>query len=111
VGLNGRPALCFNPLLGKVSDAFAPARLNLGAANATGLEWDARPAFLPRQVSAQCQGGVLKVSQPKSNAFRRVGSWADHKKAPGYNLFYADIESDALARVAGLTAARGTAHP
>lgn len=103
VGLNGRPALCFNPLLGKVSDAPAPAKLNLGAANATRLEWDARPAFLPRQVSTQCVGGVLKVSRPKSGMFRRTGSWADRKKAPGYNLFYEDIETDALARVAALT--------
>jgi hypothetical protein len=105
-GLNGRPALCFNPLLGRVGGAPAPAKLNLGAANATGLEWDARPAFLPRQVSTQCDGGVLKVSQPKSSAFRRVGSWADRKKVPGYNLFYADIEADALARVAALSRRR-----
>ena len=104
VGLDGRPPLCFNPLLGATTEALAPARLNLGAADATGLEWDARPAFLPRQVSAQCQGGLLRVSAPKSGEFRRRGSWADRKKVPGYSLFYADIEADARARVAALTA-------
>ena len=32
-----------------------PAKLGLGATNATGLEWGARPAFLTRQVSAVCK--------------------------------------------------------
>ena len=100
VTLSGRPALCFNPILGAVTDAVAPVRLNLGAANATGLEWDARPAFLARQVGAQCRGGVLHVTRPKSGAFKPTGSWADRRKAPPYNLFYADLEADARARVA-----------
>jgi len=102
--LNGRLPLCFNPLLGAVSDQPAPARLNLGAANATGLEWGARPPFLSRQVSAVCEGGVLHVSRPKSTALRRTGSWADRRKVPGYNLFYADLEADAKARLAALMA-------
>jgi hypothetical protein len=103
VTLDRRPALCFNPILGQTTDAPAPARLNLGAANATGLEWDARPAFLARQVSAQCKDGVLSTSRPKSAAFRRAGTWADRRKVPPYNLFYGDIEADALARTATLT--------
>jgi hypothetical protein len=103
VNLNRRPALCFNPILGATTNAPAPARLNLGAANATGLEWDARPAFMARQVGAQCLDGVLQVTRPKSAAFARNGSWTDRRKAPGYNLFYADLEADALARVANLT--------
>jgi hypothetical protein len=101
--LNRRPALCFNPILGETTNAPAPARLNLGAANATGLEWDARPAFLARQVGAQCKGGVLEITPPKSGAFKRTGSWADKRKVPGFNLFYADLEADALARVSALT--------
>lgn len=101
--LNGRLPLCFNPLLGAVSDQPAPARLNLGAANATGLEWGARPAFLTRQVSAQCESGILRVSRPKSASLRPDGSWADRRKAPGYNLFWADLEADAKARVAALS--------
>jgi hypothetical protein len=103
VTLNRRPTVCFNPLLGAVSDAPAPPRLNLGAANATGLEWDARPAFLARQVGAQCKDGVLQVTRPKSGVFKRTGSWADRRKVPAYNLFYGDIEADAMARVAALT--------
>jgi len=103
VTLDRRPALCFNPILGQTTDAPAPARLNLGAANATGLEWDVRPAFLARQVGAQCKDGVLEITPPKSGAFQRTGSWADRRKVPPFNLFYADIEADALARVASLT--------
>ena len=95
-----RPALCFNPLLGAVTDQPAPARLHLGAANATGLEWGARPAFLARQVSARCQKGVLVVSRPKSASLKEGGDWADRRKVPGFNLFYADLEADAKQRLA-----------
>ena len=104
IDLNGRSALCFNPLLGGASLERAPARLNLGAANATGLEWGARPAFLQRQVWAQCQNGLLHTGRPKSTALRRAGSWADRHKVDGFNLFYADVEADAQARIAHLTA-------
>jgi hypothetical protein len=100
VNLAPRPATCFNPILGRVTDDPAPARLHLGAANATGLEWGARPAFLARQVSARCEGGVLRVTRPKSTMLRVTGSWADRRKAPGFNLFWADLEADAKARLA-----------
>ncbi|MDO9433745.1 MAG: DUF3089 domain-containing protein [Phenylobacterium sp.] len=109
VNLQGRVPLCFNPLLGAASNAPAPARLSLGAANATGLEWGARPAFLTRQISARCEKGVLRVSRPKSSSLRASGSWTDRRKAVAYNLFYADIEADAKARVAALEAQRSAA--
>jgi hypothetical protein len=97
------PALCFNPILGATTDEPAPARMHEGAANATGLEWGARPAFLARQVSAQCEGGVLRVSSPRSASLKPSGSWTEQRMAPGFNLFYADLENDARARVAALT--------
>src|SRR5690606_34182105 len=96
--LDDGPPLCFNPILGAVTDKPAPSRLHLGAANATGLEWGARPPFLTRHVSAQCKEGVLRVSRPKGSAFKPAGSWADRRKVPSYNLFYADLEADAAAR-------------
>ena len=102
VNLNG-PALCFNPILGATTDEPAPARMHQGAANATGLEWGARPAFLARQVSARCDGGVLRVSSPKSASLQPSGSWTEQRMAPGFNLFYADLENDAKARLAALT--------
>lgn len=97
--LSPRPALCFNPILGAVTDRPAPARLHLGAANATGLEWGARPAFMARQVSARCEDGVLHVSRPRSSSLQPRGDWADRRKAPGFNLFYADLEADAKHRL------------
>jgi hypothetical protein len=96
------PQLCVNPLLGAQTDQPAPVRMNLGAANATGLEWGVRPAFLSREVSARCAGSVLEVSEPESGALKPSGSWAERKKAPGYNLFYADLEADAQARARAL---------
>lgn len=98
------PQLCVNPLLGARTEQRAGARLNLGAANATGLEWGVRPAFLSRQVSARCVDGVLEVSEPESGSLKPSGSWADRKKAPDYNLFYADLEADAQARSQALEA-------
>jgi hypothetical protein len=98
--LGGQAALCVNPLLGGTSTDEAPARLNLGAANASELEWGARAAFLPRQVSAQCEGGVLRVSRPKSGALQPAGGWPDKFKERPYNPFFADIEADAMKRVA-----------
>jgi hypothetical protein len=100
----GRPFLCVNPLLGVETDAPAPARLNRGAVAASNVEWGARPAFLARQVSARCVGGLLRVSAPQSASLRSTGGWLEHLKEPDYNLFYADIEADAKTRVASLLA-------
>lgn len=96
--LGDRPALCVNPLTGEAG-AAAEARVSLGAANASGLEWGARPAFMRRQVAARCEGGLLRFSMPVSPSLRLSGAWADRRKAPPYNLFYADLEADAKARV------------
>jgi hypothetical protein len=102
VNLEG-PALCFNPILGAVTDQPAPARLHQGAANATGLEWGARPAFMARQVSAHCVEGVLQVSPSKSSSLKPSGTWIERRREPGFNLFYADLETDARTRVAAIT--------
>jgi len=99
VNLEGRAPLCFNPILGAVTDAPAPARLHLGAANATDLEWGVRPAFLARKIRAHCEHGILRISRPKSSTLRPTGTWSDRKKVPGFNLFYADLEADARARL------------
>ncbi len=108
VTLDGRTPLCVNPLLGAQNEIRAPARVNLGAANATGLEWGSRPALLKRQVWAQCENGLLHTGRPKSTSLRDSGSWTDRRKVDGFNLFWADIEADAQARVAALKA-RGAA--
>lgn len=102
--VRGQPILCVNPLYGYVTDQLAPARLNLGAANASDFEWGARPAFLNRQVSAVCKQGILRVSRPPSPSLKDSGGFTAQLKEPGYNLFYADEEADALGRLAALTA-------
>ena len=105
--LGSRLPVCVNPLLGAASDAEAPERLNLGAAAATGLEWGVRPAFMVRQVGAQCLGGVLRVTPPRSALLRPSGDWIERVREPGYNLFWADLEADSQARAAAWAAA----HP
>lgn len=105
--LGQRRPLCVNPLLGSATEEVAPERLNLGAAAATGLEWGVRPGFMARQIAAQCQDGVLRVSRPRSSLLRPAGDWIQRVREPGYNLFWADIEADTQARYAIWSAA----HP
>ena len=96
---DGQSALCVNPLLGAQTTEPAPARLNLGAANATELEWGVRPPFLPRQVSAQCVDGILRFSHPPSTSLKPAGNWPDKYKVRANNLFFANLEADAMERV------------
>ena len=103
--LAGRRVLCVNPLLGLVSSADAPARLNLGAANATDLEWGVHPGFMARQVGARCVDGILRVTAPRSASLRPAGDWVDRLRVRGYNLFYADLQADAQRRTATFLAA------
>ncbi|HZZ90835.1 MAG TPA: DUF3089 domain-containing protein [Caulobacteraceae bacterium] len=109
--LGPRRPLCVNPLLGSTSEAVAPERLNLGAAAAVGLEWGVRPGFMVRQVGAHCEGGVLRVSRPRSSLLRPSGDWIERAREPGYNLFWADIEADTQARYAVWAAAHPASAP
>lgn len=102
VEIGEREPLCVNPVLGARTGELSRQRDHLGAANATGVEWGVRPAFLSRQVTAQCVDGLLRVSKPRSKSLRPQGSWTARQRAPQYNLFYADIEADAERRVAAL---------
>ncbi|CAN5183535.1 DUF3089 domain-containing protein [soil metagenome] len=111
IELDNRPALCVNPVSGDNGSEVVPARRHLGAANATGLEWGVRPAFLTRLVSTRCIGGLLRYSAVTSESLRNDGSWADRKKARPYNLFYADIEADVQARLTAWEAAHPQAQP
>ena len=36
-------------------------------------------------------------------SLKPMGGWTQRRRVPGYNLFYLDIETDALARVSALT--------
>ncbi|WP_230974839.1 DUF3089 domain-containing protein [Brevundimonas vitis] len=105
IELDGRPAVCVNPVTGTADGAAVPARLHHGATNATGLEWGARPALTAREIATQCRGGLLRHTAPSRESFRATGSWADRRKVNQYNLFFSDIELDAQARLAAWVAA------
>ena len=109
--LEDRAPVCVNPLLGAVSNALTSPRLDLGATNATGLEWGVRPAFLPREVSAHCVDGFLLMSKPTSATLKERGGWTDRLREAPFNLFYANEEVDAKARVAALTRRPGYVAP
>ena len=66
------------------------------------MGWGVRPPFLKREVETRCIAGFLDVSKPKSSAFRPARGWADRLKVAPFNLFYADLEADAQARVSTL---------
>ena len=100
VDLDGRPALCVNPVTGSTDTAPVNARLHQGATNATGLEWGAQPALMAREIATQCRGGLLRHSEPRTESFRETGSWADRRKSRPYNLFYGDVAADVQARLA-----------
>jgi hypothetical protein len=98
VNLRG-PILCVNPLTGGTDQPDASDRDSRGAANATGMEWGARPAFLAHEVSASCRDGVLRISAPSAASLQRSGGWLARRRTAGFNLFYADLEADAQARL------------
>ena len=64
-----------------------------------------------RQVSAQCQDGVLRVTRPRSALLRPSGDWIERIREPGYNLFWADLEADSEARWAAWQAAHPVPQP
>ena len=92
-------ALCVNPLTGAVGAPEGGEAANLGAAAATRLEWGLRPALLAGQASASCKDGLLRVSRPRSPALQHSTAWPEHLREPPFNLFWANLEADALGRV------------
>ncbi|MFC5374335.1 DUF3089 domain-containing protein [Brevundimonas faecalis] len=99
VNVDRAPTACVNPITGSTEHPKAAARESRGATNATNLEWGVRPPLQSRAVAAECRDGLLRYQRPDSESFRRKGTWADQRKTPPYNLFYADIETDVLARL------------
>ena len=90
--------VCVNPVTGTLNGASSE-REHLGGVNASRLELDTRPAFLAHQVSARCQDGILEVSRPRSASLRRIRGWMEGERARPFNIFYADLEADALGRL------------
>ena len=95
--------VCVNPLTGASGKTDAGQNRHLGGANASGLDWGLRPAPLKNEIAAHCRGGFLMVTTPESPSLHEYGGWVERRKVPPFNLFYADIEADALARTARYT--------
>ena len=83
-------------------DGAAQARASLGAANATRAAWGKRPTLMSGQVSARCEGGLLRVARPLLPMLQPPPAWSARLKEPPYNLFWADLEAEAKARVSTL---------
>lgn len=98
--LGEEATVCVNPLTGTAS-GLADAETNIGAADASGLDFGEEPGFQARQVGAACQDGILMVTRPRSASLRGRRGWADAQRVRPYNWFYADLAADVLARVSG----------
>ena len=97
---SGQALACVNPLSWQADEIYAPARQHRGGAAAEGLILGERPSPLANQTGAQCQDGLLIIEQPRSRSLRRPSRLAEVRRAPPFNLFYADIEADAERRLA-----------
>lgn len=108
VSVAGRTLACINPINGGAAPD-APKRDHKGAAAASGLEPGTPPALLPAETGARCADGAVVVEVNRAGALSRpVWELGARYKTPAYNLFWADLEADALsrARAAATTIAR-----
>ncbi|WP_421791645.1 DUF3089 domain-containing protein [Hyphobacterium sp.] len=96
--IDGRRVLCVNPILGARTTDYAPARLHLGGAQASGFREGAAPAALPAQTGAQCTDGVLMIEEPRSRSLHRPGRLMENYQLPPFNLFYEDLRADIARR-------------
>ncbi|HEX5005761.1 MAG TPA: DUF3089 domain-containing protein [Hyphomonadaceae bacterium] len=93
----GHPLVCVNPLSWMSGNALAPRTSHLGGARATGMA-DLDPKIIPQAVSTRCRDGVLEVERPSAPELQADGGWGGRYKTPDYNLFYADILTNAADR-------------
>ncbi|MFN3835173.1 MAG: DUF3089 domain-containing protein [Glycocaulis sp.] len=96
----GQALACVNPLGWMAGEDPVSARQHRGGAAAEGLQLGERPSPLANQTGAQCRNGLLIIEQPRSRTLRRPSRLAEVRRAPPFNLFYADIEADAERRLA-----------
>jgi hypothetical protein len=100
-GLAGRPIACVNPLTGALSQPNAKPAANKGAAAATNLETGMQPPLLPAATGARCVDGALIVEVHRPNVVEPpIWELGTRYKTPRFNLFYANLMSDAETRLA-----------
>lgn len=102
-GLAGRPIACVNPLTGTSTQGDAKPSANRGSAAASNLETGVEPPLLPAATGARCVEGALIVEVHRPPVVEPpIWELGTRYTTPGYNLFYANLRSDAAARVASL---------
>lgn len=99
----GHDLVCVNPLTWTTSEELAPKADHRGGAKAVGAG-DVAPQIIAKAVSARCRNGVLEVERPSAPQLQAGGDWGGRYKTPEYNIFYADIVANAVARANTLSA-------
>ena len=113
--LHGLGVVFSNPILGSYDGRAGRLGANASRGQPTppvlSGRLPARRSWPAVDLSARCEGGSLRVSSPGSVSIKPGGSWTDHRMAPGFNLFYAELTWRTMrgARVSGGCGAAGQA--
>lgn len=100
----GRELVCVNPLSWRANEEVVAATEHRGGVGAIGFEPGVRPTVHSAQVSAKCEDGLLRLSQPKIRSLRRPRRIGGKFRTLPSNLFYRDLEENAVQRVEALIA-------
>jgi len=99
-GLAGRPIACVNPLTGALGQPNAKPAANKGSAAASNLETGMQPPLLPAATGARCVEGALIVEVHRPTVVEPpVWELGTRYKTPRFNLFYANLMTDAEKRL------------
>ena len=114
---DGTDIVCVNPLTFALDQPAAAAELNIGALPArpgVGLthsltEPSPLPPTEPGRLGATCRDGVLRVDSPPRQGYAIVPLPAGMLHFNDFDLFYANIRANAVARVEAFLKTRGAA--
>lgn len=104
----GRPILCVNPISFRMDDVLIPREANRGGTVHSMISGGPEP-LTRALVDAQCQDGILRISEPEPFVFRAILLPGRDYHIYDYALFWQDIRLDAIARVNAYVAARAPA--
>lgn len=104
----GRPILCVNPISFRMDDVLIPREANRGGTVHSMISGGPEP-LTRALVDAQCQDGILRISEPEPFVFRAILLPGRDYHVYDYALFWQDIRLDAIARVNAYVAARAPA--
>ncbi len=96
VSSRDRPLSCTNPLTWTTDELPAPNPLNIGGVVVN--ESGELSSPVPEVTGAQCRNGVLYVDRPRDPRFRRFYWPTTRYRVKAFNLFYRNIEENAVNR-------------